>query len=402
MSVRVVPFTKNGGKGWEVDIRVRLVDGKTHRERVKAPTESKSAAIRWGREREAYILRHGPSKPEEVKKPKTFEEFVPDFVQGHMVAKRLSASHRYSAESVLKKHLKPAFGSLALDEITSKRVSDFVATDLEGLKEKTVNNILTLLKTMLSKAAEWKLIAEVPKISKLRYSADEMEFYDFDTFDRLVVAATKLDPRYLVLVLLGARAGLRAGEILALEWPAVRLDRGELHVRQAQWKHEIKKPKSGKARTVPLSADLAAALRAVPKNLHTLRVLVQDDGSPIDKDLLNTWMARIQRRAQLEEDGKIHILRHTFCSHLAMRGATVKSIQELAGHASITTTQRYMHLSPSAKSSAIALLDQAPRGDMGETTSTPGNHTALTSGQAFTQVRVAATQSSQRARSSAG
>ena len=53
----------------------------------------------------------------------------------------------------------------------------------------------------------------------------------------------------------------------------------------------------------------------------------------------------------------MHILRHTFCSRLAMRGATGKSIQELAGHRHVSTTQRYMHLSPAARESAIRLLD---------------------------------------------
>jgi len=50
-------------------------------------------------------------------------------------------------------------------------------------------------------------------------------------------------------------------------------------------------------------------------------------------------------------------LRHTFCSHLAMRGAAPRAIQELAGHANFTTTQRYMHLSPSAIEGAIRLLE---------------------------------------------
>src|SRR5437763_10250730 len=53
----------------------------------------------------------------------------------------------------------------------------------------------------------------------------------------------------------------------------------------------------------------------------------------------------------------IHILRHTFCSHLAMRGAPARAIQELAGHEDLATTQRYMHLSPAAIEGAIRLLD---------------------------------------------
>jgi hypothetical protein len=46
-----------------------------------------------------------------------------------------------------------------------------------------------------------------------------------------------------------------------------------------------------------------------------------------------------------------------FCWHLAMKGAPSRAIQELAGHADLTTTQRYMHLSPAATEDAIRLLD---------------------------------------------
>jgi site-specific recombinase XerD len=53
-------------------------------------------------------------------------------------------------------------------------------------------------------------------------------------------------------------------------------------------------------------------------------------------------------------------IRHTFCSHLAMRGAPAKAIQELAGHADLTTTMRCMNLSPAARQDAIYPLN---RGD---------------------------------------
>ena len=53
----------------------------------------------------------------------------------------------------------------------------------------------------------------------------------------------------------------------------------------------------------------------------------------------------------------VHLLRHTFCSHLAMKGAPARAIQKLAGHADLSTTQRYMHLSPAATEDAIRLLD---------------------------------------------
>ncbi len=65
---------------------------------------------------------------------------------------------------------------------------------------------------------------------------------------------------------------------------------------------------------------------------------------------------RAARRANLRNNGA-HILRHTFCSHLAMRGAPARAIQELAGHQDLSTTQRYMHLSPAALDAAIKLLE---------------------------------------------
>jgi integrase len=67
--------------------------------------------------------------------------------------------------------------------------------------------------------------------------------------------------------------------------------------------------------------------------------------------------------------GGLHALRHTFCSHLAMRGAPAKAIHELAGHSDLTTTLRYMHLSPAARQGAIELLnDRRPIfGDIVET-----------------------------------
>ncbi len=87
-------------------------------------------------------------------------------------------------------------------------------------------------------------------------------------------------------------------------------------------------------------------------------------------DVVKHHVERAARRAQLAQNG-VHRLRHTFCSHLAMRGAPARAIQELAGHKDLATTQRYMHLSPAALDSAIRLLDDPGRlrsfGDMLET-----------------------------------
>jgi integrase len=53
-----------------------------------------------------------------------------------------------------------------------------------------------------------------------------------------------------------------------------------------------------------------------------------------------------------------HVLRHTFASHLVMRGVPMKAVQELLGHSSIDMTMRYAHLSPNVRREAVAALDR--------------------------------------------
>jgi integrase len=69
--------------------------------------------------------------------------------------------------------------------------------------------------------------------------------------------------------------------------------------------------------------------------------------------------ASVREPPNLRNNGP-HIPRHTFCSHLAMHGAAPRAIQEFAGRQDIGTTQRYMHLRPTAKGSAIDLFEQPP------------------------------------------
>ena len=86
----------------------------------------------------------------------------------------------------------------------------------------------------------------------------------------------------------------------------------------------------------------------------------QDDRTPFTRQIVQGRMLLAARRANVRR--RVHILRHTFCSHLSMRGAPPKAIQQLAGHADLTMTQRYMHRSPAALDAAIGLLDR-PSGD---------------------------------------
>jgi integrase len=94
------------------------------------------------------------------------------------------------------------------------------------------------------------------------------------------------------------------------------------------------------------------------RHLRGPRVLRREDGhEKLARPLLRKWLSRVQRKASLRDNGGLHIMRHTFCSHLAMQGVPVNAIKELAGHQDIMTTMRYMHLSPAAKDTAVQALD---------------------------------------------
>ncbi|HAK55531.1 MAG TPA: site-specific integrase, partial [Acidobacteria bacterium] len=209
---------------------------------------------------------------------------------------------------------------------------------------------------LLKVAVEWGVIDEMPcAITLLKVSKPEMAFHDFPVYERLVEAAKSVDANAHLIVLLGGEAGLRCGEMMALEWADVDFEQGQLRVRQSEWKGHVTTPKGGRLRYVPMTQRLTAALRD-RRHLRSPRVLIAE-GRTLSQKIGRDRVRWAVRRAKLEDEG-VHILRHTFCSHLAMRGAPARAIQELAGHQELSTTQRYMHLSPAAKESAIRLLDQ--------------------------------------------
>jgi site-specific recombinase XerD len=104
-----------------------------------------------------------------------------------------------------------------------------------------------------------------------------------------------------------------------------------------------------------MTQRLTSALKA-SRHLRSARVLCLPDGTASTRDRVIKAVRAAQQVAGLPNGG-VHVLRHTFCSHLAMKGAPARAIQELAGHADLSTTQRYMHLSPAATEDAIRLLE---------------------------------------------
>lgn len=127
---------------------------------------------------------------------------------------------------------------------------------------------------------------------------------------------------------------------------------GVLTVRRSSWRGQVGLPKSGRERKVPLTSRLKAAHKA-RRHLRSEPVLCYKDGSPYTRSAVESALRFGCKRAGLRVIGS-HVLRH---SHLAMRGAAPKAIQELVGHSTLTMTLRYMHLAPSALCEAIDLLE---------------------------------------------
>jgi len=349
MSTTVRPY-KAGG--WEADITIRLPDGSQYRERKRASRFSKSAAQRWAEDRERYLLQHGP--PAAKKEVPTLEAFAPRFVDGHARANRHKPSGINSIESILKWHLIPTLGPKRLDAITNEQVQRLKLVLIERAP-KTVNNVLTVLSTLLKRAVEWGELQRLPcAIRLLPNPKKTMGFHDFEQYERLLTVARKRDAQAYLMVLLGGDAGLRLGEIIALEWRDVELSARRLTVQRSEWLGHVTVPKGGRSRQLPLTQRLTAALRG-GRHLRSDRVLCLEDGSSITRDRVIKAIRGAQRVAGIDQG--VHIPRHTFCSHLAMKGAPARAIQELAGHADLSTTQRYMHLSPAATEDAIRLLD---------------------------------------------
>jgi integrase len=354
MSINVRPFRGQEDK-WEVDIRFEWPDGTSFRWRRVAPFTSPSRVKRWAEAKERELYKQGPKRKEKDKAP-TLNAFAPRFIDDHLRAERRKPSTIEGNKRVLRNHLLPMFGNRRLDTITNADIQKLKAR-LSERNPKTVNNVLSCLSMLLKKAVEWGVIESMPcHIRMLKVFHAERAFYEFADYDHFIETAAKVDKRAELIILLAGDAGLRLGEVLALRWPNVNFNRHVVIVAESDWKGEVTIPKGGRLREVPMTARLEKALKA-HRHLRGDRVLLRDVGEPFTAKVVRNFIERTERRAGREVTGRIHIFRHTFCSHLAMRGAPVRAIQELAGHADLTTTMRYMHLSPSARQAAIELLD---------------------------------------------
>ncbi len=108
--------------------------------------------------------------------------------------------------------------------------------------------------------------------------------------------------------------------------------------------------KGRKERWVPFGAPallaLSAYLRIRPEISGRDPVFVGINGRPLSDRTVRRIVARGLIRASIRTKASTHTLRHSFATHLLQRGGDLRSIQELLGHSSLSTTQRYTHVNP--------------------------------------------------------
>ncbi len=125
------------------------------------------------------------------------------------------------------------------------------------------------------------------------------------------------------MTLLGGDAGLRRGEIIALRWQDIDFASKQITISRSDWNVKETLPKGGRKRHVPMTKRLIATLEEFKRSNSTGdRVIHDGKGGRVEANSLHVWMANVLRRAKQPIRRGLHVLRHTFCSHLATRGAT--------------------------------------------------------------------------------
>lgn len=359
MSVRRMkrrdPKTGAVTERWYVDVDFELADGKRERVRKVSPVQTRRGAEDFERQVRQALLDGSYFKAAEevVKAVPTLAEFQDRFMSYSEVNNKPATV--YEKKWVLKCHLVPAFGTWRLDQIGPADIEAFKAKKLaEGQSRKSVNNHLTVLRKLLNLAAEWGELPHAPKVKGLKVAHDEIEFLTFEETPRFIQAAA---PEWRVFLVTALKTGLRVGELLALKWEDVDLVAGRLVVRRTLWHALEGTPKGGRSREVPLSDDAVATLQA-HRHLRGPYVFCEVDGRRLNHNRVKAVVPRTCARAGLAKRLTTHDLRHTFASHLVMRGVALKAVQELLGHATIDMTMRYAHLSPDVRREAVRLLDR--------------------------------------------
>jgi len=311
---------------------------------------------------------------------------VADFLERWLadIKSRVSPKTFERYDQICRKNVVPALGTIRLPKLKPVQISDVYAEALSsgrrkgggGLSARTVHHIHVILKGALEQAVKWDMLARNPAavVDPPKPPARSMRVYDLTQTAELIEGAR--GDRVFIPMILGVLCGMRRGEIAALRWGSVDFEVGQIAIVQSaeQTKAGVryKEPKSGRARTVAISATVVAELRAhkMARAEELLKfgrrlsdedfVVAQPDGSALRPHSIGQeWVRFISDNKDLPRI-RFHDLRHAHATHLLAAGVHPKVASERLGHSKVgITLDTYSHVLPNMQADAAALVDEA-------------------------------------------
>lgn len=336
---------------WWIDFRHEYV-----RYRRRSPENSVAGA-------KAYeaSLRHKLARGESIdivtcvtEQERTFKQFAWKWHETYVVPNNKFLEQR-AKKYILQKCLVPFFGALPIEKITTQHVEQYKAEALkEGVARKTINNRLAVLSKCMTTAYDWfDIFGKPPKIGWLKCPPPNT---DFLSADECTLLLSKADGTIREMIVTALRTGLRQGELAGLQWSCIDWQNRILTVRYTRCPRtgKLNSPKSNRERHIPIDVDVYDMLWK--RKRDTGYVFLDQRDKPYGAERLIRQLREVRYRAGLRPLGW-HLLRHTFASHLAMRGVPLHIVQKLLGHSTIGMTMRYSHVAPSTLRAAIDILN---------------------------------------------
>ena len=364
------PIRTRRGTAFKIRYRIRTTEGKW-RQRAETLYGLSGKKAAWGVLQQRL---HDSSMLKPEASNLTLRDFVVAYWKPYLERKNTKPSTRLSYESNLECHVEPVLGTLRLADISPLHVEDFVRAKLDtGLSPKTVRNLVGLLQGIFSLAVENDLISRSPVRGKHKPSVRSAEKPVW-TGEQVRSIIQSVPKRYCALLACAALTGARLGEVLAVQWKHVDLEKQLLRIEQSLWNGQLLPPKTqGSIRTVPFGSALAEALKVHLRD--SLRTGTEDfvfckpDGSPLNPDVLrrDVLYPALDRLGipRSSRNAGFHTFRHSAASFINNETGNLKLAQRLLGHSNLNTTADvYTHTSAETEREGALAVERAIYGEM--------------------------------------